>query len=100
MAGASTEQDYIFLTDEGSTYQPGSQSSEPDIENCQLLGIARGQGPKEAFARLVAENTFLLTTSFDRVYCYPLAAEYLIRRSEFSLTELRAASSQTDRVPA
>ena len=33
---------YIFLTNEGYTYQPDSESIEPDCENAQLIGIAAG----------------------------------------------------------
>ena len=31
---------YIFITTEGFTYQPGSESPEPDVENCQVIGFA------------------------------------------------------------
>lgn len=33
---------YIFLTQEGYTYQPNTQSIEPDIENLQVTGFALG----------------------------------------------------------
>lgn len=33
---------YLFLTNEGYTYQPDSESIEPDCENSQLIGISPG----------------------------------------------------------
>ena len=29
---------YIFLTNEGSTYQPNFESIEPDCDNTQVIG--------------------------------------------------------------
>ena len=40
---------YLFLTNEGYTYQPDSESIEPDCENAQLIGIAAGNTEEEAF---------------------------------------------------
>lgn len=40
---------YIFLTTEGYTYQPNSESIEPDCDNAQLIGIVEGENQKEAF---------------------------------------------------
>lgn len=40
---------YIFLTNEGYTYQPKLDSDMPDIENLQVIGISRGKDAKEAF---------------------------------------------------
>jgi hypothetical protein len=47
---------YIFITTEGYTYQPGSESIEPDIENCQVIGFAHGVDEQNAFKNLIAEN--------------------------------------------
>jgi len=44
---------YIFITTEGDTFQPGSVSSEPDIENCQVIGFAKGIDTAQAFETLV-----------------------------------------------
>ena len=63
---------YIFITEEGITYQPDSESPEPDIENCQVIGFAKGDSPAEAFDNLVKENGYLLETSFDEVICLEL----------------------------
>lgn len=38
----------IFLTDEGYTYQPNSESDVPDIENLQVIGITHGENSKQA----------------------------------------------------
>lgn len=51
---------YIFLTVEGFTYQPGSESIEPDIENLQVIGFSKGEDSENAFENLVDENQYLL----------------------------------------
>jgi hypothetical protein len=79
------ERALIFLTFEGYTYQPGSESAMPDVENVQMLGIASGQHASAAFGRLAAENLWLRDTSFDEVYCYELARDFAASRAEFSL---------------
>ena len=63
---------YIFVTSEGHTFQPNSESSEPDIENCQVIGFASGNTEKQAFANLVCENSSLLETAFDELICFEL----------------------------
>lgn len=63
---------YIFITVEGYTYQPESESIEPDIENCQVIGFAQGSNPKHAFKNLIEENGYLLQTSFDELICLEL----------------------------
>ncbi|MGH4138228.1 hypothetical protein [Clostridium sp.] len=30
---------YIFLTDEGYTFMPNSESDMPDVENLQVIGV-------------------------------------------------------------
>ena len=47
---------YIFLTNEGYTYQPNSNSIEPDCENAQLIGISNGENQQEAFENLIKER--------------------------------------------
>jgi len=66
---------YIFITTEGNTYQPGSEAAEPDIENCQVLGFAKGDDADAAFCVLLQENAYLLETSFDEVVCLELKDE-------------------------
>ena len=47
---------YLFLTNEGYTYQPDSESIEPDCENAQLIGIASGDTQEDAFKNLINEK--------------------------------------------
>lgn len=65
---------YIFITSEGYTFQPDSDSSTPDIENCQVLGFGSGVDPDEAFRNFLKDNEFLLETSFDEVTALELAS--------------------------
>lgn len=64
---------YIFITSEGHTFQPESDSSTPDIENCQVLGFGSGVDADGAFRNFLRENEFLLDTSFDEVAALELA---------------------------
>ncbi|KNZ68294.1 hypothetical protein Tfer_3161 [Thermincola ferriacetica] len=73
---------YIFLTSEGYTFQPDSDSVEPDIDNCQVIGFSEGENAEEAFRNLLQENEYLLETKFDEIYCYQLADK---KRTDFSL---------------
>lgn len=63
---------FIFVTDEGHTYQPNSVSSEPDVDNFQVLGFASGEDEEQAFENLVTKNEWLLSTTFDEVQCFEL----------------------------
>lgn len=47
---------YIFLTNEGYTYESNSESVEPDNENAQVIGIVAGNNENEAFDKLLEEN--------------------------------------------
>lgn len=58
---------FIFITNEGYTYQPESTSAEPDIENCQVLGFGKGLDMDEAFKDMLETNPYLLETSFSEV---------------------------------
>ena len=44
------------MTFEGHTYQPYSESIEPDIENLQVIGISEGNTSRMAFENLIKEN--------------------------------------------
>ncbi|MDD2565562.1 MAG: hypothetical protein PHZ26_03145 [Candidatus Gracilibacteria bacterium] len=63
---------YIFLTFEGYTYQPYSESAEPDVENVQMIGIGEGNSKSEAFEDLKEKNEWLIATTFNELYCYEL----------------------------
>ncbi|BCZ45823.1 hypothetical protein psyc5s11_18900 [Clostridium gelidum] len=76
---------YIFLTDEGYTYQPNTESDVPDIENLQVIGISCGENEEAAFNNLMAKRRYLLSTSFDEIFCYKLASDYKDSYMEFSI---------------
>lgn len=40
---------YIFITKEGTTFQPNSQSIESDCENMQVIGIIESNTEKKHF---------------------------------------------------
>lgn len=63
---------FIFVTSEGSTYQPNSDSSIPDVENMQVLGFATGANEEEALANLLDENNWLRESSFNNFVCFEL----------------------------
>lgn len=74
---------FIFLTSEGYTFQPGSKSIEPDIENLQVLGIASGFDQENAFNNLLKNNLHLVTTTFIETYCLQLDHNYLDSKRYF-----------------
>ncbi|MFQ5891161.1 MAG: hypothetical protein ACE5HW_00015 [Candidatus Methanofastidiosia archaeon] len=74
---------YIFITDEGCTYQPNSNSPEPDIENCQVIGFAIGNNKNEAFDNLIKENEYLLDTNFNEIICIELKNEDYYSESKY-----------------
>jgi hypothetical protein len=67
---------FIFLTAEGFTFQPYSETIEPDIENLQVIGFAKGRNPDEAFINLKKEAPDLLETTFNEIFSYELSKEY------------------------
>jgi len=80
---------YIFLTKEGYTYEPKTQSIEPDIENLQVAGFALGVNPDDAFKFLITENEYLLQTKFDEIFCYALDDHYEASKKYFYLSDAR-----------
>ncbi len=75
---------YLFLTNEGYTYQPDSECIEPDCENSQLIGIASGDTQEEAFKNLINEKEYLRQFNFNEIYCYKLAKDYEKSKRYFS----------------
>jgi hypothetical protein len=67
---------YIFLTSEGMTFTPNSESVEPDIENLQVIGLASGINSKTALKKLLKDNRYLRNTGFGNVFSYELAPAY------------------------
>jgi hypothetical protein len=81
---------YIFINEEGVTYQPNSTSPEPDIENCQVVGFAKGKNEDDAFKNLTKENDYLLDTSFNEIICMELKNEdYYQKAKVFYLGEYK-----------
>ena len=74
---------YIFLTAEGYTFQPDSESIEPDIENLQVLGIVLGFDQENAFNNLLKNNLSLVTTTFTEIFCLQLDSNYLDSKKYF-----------------
>lgn len=77
---------YIFLTTEGFTFQPGSEGIKAEIDNCQVLGFGDGNNPESAFQNLLQLNNYLLATTFDEAFCYELSS---LKRVSFSLEDVR-----------
>jgi len=63
---------YIFITTEGHTYQPDSESFEPDVENAQVLGFEDGTNVEDAFQNLLNNNAWLAESKFNEVMIYEL----------------------------
>ena len=82
---AAAVKSYIFVTDQGFTFQPKSESAEPDVENLQVLGIAEGRTPEEALDNLLAEHDWILETTFSRTFCYELAPNARREVREFGI---------------
>jgi hypothetical protein len=80
---------YIFLTTEGHTFQPGTDSMGPDIENAQVIGFASGLNEEDAFKNLLETDNYLLKTKFNEVFCYPLMDNYTNSQKYFYLSENR-----------
>ena len=76
---------YMFLTSEGYTYQPNSESAEPDIENMQVIGISEGNNTQMAFENLIKNSEYLLETTFDEIFCYELSQNFKESVSHFNL---------------
>jgi len=58
---------YIFVTVEGTIYQPESETEMPDIENLQIVGYGNGNSPEDAVKNMLKENEYLEKTNFDEV---------------------------------
>ncbi len=62
-----TIKDFIFVTFEGMTFQPNSESDIPDIEKMQVIGFERGFNVNEAFENLKLNLEYLKSTTFDEI---------------------------------
>jgi len=75
MAENKIFKNYIFITNEGLTFQPNSQSDIPDIDNMQVIGFATGKDAVEAFEQLKIDNPYLLNTTFDEIISFELSSK-------------------------
>jgi len=62
---------YIFYTADGFT----QDSSENEVENCQILGWSSGVSPDNAFKNFKKENQFVKNFNFDDILCQELLSE-------------------------
>jgi len=77
--------DYILLTDEGFTFQPGTEDKLIEIENLQVIGFSSGTNSDEAFLNLLTVNPYLSLTGFEKIFCYQLRQEYAQNRKDYNL---------------
>lgn len=65
--------EYIFVTFEWHTFQPWSNSLDPDVENMQVIWFWKGFSRDEAYENLIKNNNYLLETSFNEIWCMKIA---------------------------
>jgi hypothetical protein len=61
---------YIFLTDEGYTFQPETEDEPVVIDSLQTIGTARGTDAMDAYRNLLAETPQLAERKYEKVFCY------------------------------
>jgi len=66
---------YIFITAEGTTYQPDTTSVMSDIENLQVVGFGNGISPEDAAKNMLKENEHLKTTNFNEIIGIEIKSE-------------------------
>ena len=71
---------YIFITDEGITYQPNSNEIEPDCYNSQVIGIIEGENEDEAYSNLIKKYEYLNEMEFNEVYCYQIKSDVIKKK--------------------
>ena len=61
---------YIFLTDEGYTFQPETEAEPVVIDSLETIGTAKGTNAMDAYRNLLAENPLLRERKFEKIFCY------------------------------
>ena len=61
---------YIFLTDEGYTFQPETADDPIVIDSLETIGTAKGKDAMDAYRNLLAENPKLAERRFEKIFCY------------------------------
>lgn len=54
--------EYIFYTTEGYTCPP---NEDKEVENCQVLGFAKGNNAREAKENLIKDNPWIIECGFN-----------------------------------
>jgi hypothetical protein len=81
---------YIFLTDQGYTFQPGSESDVPEVGNLQVLGWCNGESPEAAFEAMLKENGWLCDTTFNECFSVELKSSDSFEKAQhFQLKKRR-----------
>ena len=61
---------YIFLTDEGYTFQPDAEAEPIVIDSLQTIGTTQGTDAMDAYRNLLVENPDLQEKKFEKIFCY------------------------------
>jgi len=84
---------FVFVTDEGHTFQPNSTAELPDVNNLQVIGFASGLTAEEAFRNLLVENFWLKETSFVQVSSYELKHTEAMKHIQYFNIKERVSNS-------
>ena len=76
---------YIFLTDEGYTFQPETEQEPVEIDTLEVIGFAKGTDANTAYRNLLDENPQLQKSTFQKIFCYQLDGEYAGNRKDYNL---------------
>jgi hypothetical protein len=79
---------YIFLTDEGYTFQPETEDEPVEIENLQVIGFARGTDGISAYQNLLSANPQLKEKALERVFCFQWDRDFEGSRKGYHLKSL------------
>jgi hypothetical protein len=63
---------YIFLTDEGYTFQPETEEEPVVIDTLRMIGTAIGSDAMHAYRNLIADNPHLQEKRFEKIFCYQI----------------------------
>lgn len=80
-----TIHNYIFLTQEGSTFAPNDNGIPFEIDNLQVIDIISASSPNDAFIELKRDNPNLVDIGFRDLFCYKLDKDYIQNKMDFSL---------------
>ena len=87
---------FIFVTTEGSTFQPNSDYVESEYDNLQVVGFSKGDTPDKAFEIFLKENKDILKSNFDEIICWQLSDEYDKIQRYYYLNEYKSVRSDVN----